>query len=88
MSIAGLLAYVMFIAIGLTSLINANRLWFSVMFLIYLGSICFATVGAVLRRGPARAFWMGFALFGWAFFYYSFHDQTDRMIGNPIILLS
>jgi len=52
------------------------------MFLAYLGAVSFATVGAYLQLGSARAFWIGFAIFVWVYFYYAFHDQTDRMVGN------
>ena len=36
--------------------------------LLALGAICGATVGAILRRGPGRGAWLGFAVFGWAYF--------------------
>ncbi len=33
-----------------------------------LGSLQAAILGILYRRGPARAFWIGYALFGWPVF--------------------
>jgi hypothetical protein len=36
--------------------------------MLIVGMLCTAILGAVFRRGPDRAFWLGFAVFGWVFF--------------------
>jgi len=44
---------------------DASAAWVAIAATITLGLLLTAVLGAVLRRGPARAFWLGFALFGW-----------------------
>lgn len=35
--------------------------------LLTLGTLCWASVAIFYRRGAARAFWSGFATFGWSY---------------------
>jgi hypothetical protein len=37
-----------------------------------LGLLCTSIPAICIRRGPARAFWIGFASFGWAFFLFGY----------------
>ncbi len=67
-SIRDLLTLVLFIGVGIAALRGATAIWASVMILAALGAICLATVGAALIRGAARPAWLGFAVFGWAYF--------------------
>jgi hypothetical protein len=67
-SIRTLLALILFIGVSIAALRGATAVWASVMILAALGAICGATVGAALIRGSARAAWLGFAVFGWAYF--------------------
>jgi hypothetical protein len=55
-------------ALGLAALRSPTALWASLVILLALGAVCGATVGAILRRGLARGAWLGFAVFGWAYF--------------------
>jgi hypothetical protein len=36
--------------------------------MLIVGMLCTSILGAFFRRGPDRAFWLGFAVFGWAYF--------------------
>ena len=67
-SIRALLSLILFIGVGIASLRGATAIWASVMILAALGAICTATVGAALIHGAARPEWLGFAVFGWAYF--------------------
>lgn len=44
-----------------------NELFLVVPPVVFLGSVCVATVGRLYRHGPNRAAWSTFALFGWVF---------------------
>src|SRR5262249_25141423 len=38
-----------------------------ILLLLTFGILCLAILGVVYRRGSRRAFWLGFALFGWVY---------------------
>jgi hypothetical protein len=66
-TIAGLLGFVSFTAIGLAALRSATDLWDSGVFGITLALLLISVLLAVHRTGVGRAYWLGFALFGWAY---------------------
>jgi hypothetical protein len=63
-SIAGLMAVVVFVAVGVAALRQASEIWAGILFALTLVMIGFAMLRAAYRTGPARASWAGFALFG------------------------
>src|SRR4051812_41066634 len=63
-SIAGLMGAVLVASLGLTALRSGSAIWAGMTFLVTCGVLALAVVGAVCRVGPARAWWLGFALFG------------------------
>ena len=65
--IAGLMGAVLVVALGLAALRNASEIWASVIFLLTCGLLCLAIVGTLCRRDAERAWWLGFALFGWGY---------------------
>src|SRR5262245_47171917 len=66
-SIAGLMAMVLVASIGLTALHSGSRTWAGTMFLLTCGVMALAIVGAACRGAGERAWWLGFALFGWGY---------------------
>lgn len=66
-SLKTLLASLTICAVGAMALRTGDwfwaRIWFSLFLAILLGSI----LGAIYRTGSRRAFWIGFALFGWTY---------------------
>ena len=66
-TIGSLLVLVVFLAVGLAALRGATEGWdsgvFGLTLLVLLGSVLLAAH----RDGPRRAYWLGFALFGWAY---------------------
>jgi hypothetical protein len=56
------------VAVGIAALRYPTAIWASLVILLALGAICGATVGASLLRGSRRGAWLGFAVFGWAYF--------------------
>ena len=55
-------------AIGFTALRQGGWLWASIWFTLTLAINLTAILAVVYRVGANRAFWVGFALFGWAHF--------------------
>jgi hypothetical protein len=65
--IAGLMGAVVVVALGLAALRNSSETWAGVTFVMTCGILCLAIVGVVCRDGAERAWWLGFALFGWGY---------------------
>lgn len=66
-SIKGLLAAVTMIAVGLVALLNASPLWDSIIVSLTLLLLLTALLSFACRPSPRRAFWIGFAIFGWGY---------------------
>jgi hypothetical protein len=66
-SLSGLIACVLACGLGLAALRNASPTWAGSMLLLTLGLLAVAVLGVVYRREERRAWWLGFALFGWGF---------------------
>jgi hypothetical protein len=66
-TIGGLLAVVVFVAVAIAALRAADDLWASSLFSLTVGALLVATLLAVHRTAEKRAFWLGFALFGWTY---------------------
>ena len=67
-SLAGSLWFVAFFALGFAAVLNPSNFWLGVTFLVTLGLLCASVLGAVLERSRGGVWWLGFALFGWAYF--------------------
>lgn len=65
-TIASLIGLVALIALGSAALVGATPDWARWAFSLVLAALSVATLGGLFARGPARAFWAGFALVGWA----------------------
>jgi hypothetical protein len=65
--IANLLVLVLFLAVGLAALRAATEPWDKALFGGTFVLLLVSVLLAVHRPGRARAFWLGFALFGWAY---------------------
>ena len=67
LTIAQLMAIVLLAGFGFAAMRNANDFWAIATFNLAIGLNATALVGAIVRRGRARAAWTGFAVFGWAY---------------------
>jgi len=74
-SIAGFFLVVTLVAFGLAASVSQSEMAGSAAFTVFLGLLCLATAGAILRPLPARAFWVGFALFGWTYWMCEFETE-------------
>jgi hypothetical protein len=66
-SIAGLMVVVLISALGVAALKAATPLWASIVLTTTLALLGLAILGAMFRSGDRRAFWAGFAVFGWGY---------------------
>ncbi|HWE37149.1 MAG TPA: hypothetical protein VG406_11335 [Isosphaeraceae bacterium] len=70
-TIAGLMGLVVVAAVGVAALRFASELWAGVLLIGTLAMLGAAVLGVVHRRGARRAWWQGFALFGWGYLFVS-----------------
>lgn len=56
------------IAVAIAALRAGDWPWARVLFTLTLGMLLLALLAACYRAGSSRAFWAGFALFGWTYF--------------------
>ena len=66
-SLAGLMGTILVLAIGVAALRDASETWAGVMLLLTLGLLGVSILGVIYRRDARRAWWVGFALFGWGY---------------------
>jgi hypothetical protein len=66
-SVFGLMALVLFLSIGIGALRLASAAWAGAMTLATPCALVWAILGVAYRRQGKRAFWLGFALFGWGY---------------------
>ena len=71
-SLAGLRGVVLASGISLAALRNASPTWAGVTLLLVLCLLTTSILGIAYRRRAARAWWLGFGLFGWGYFVLAF----------------
>jgi hypothetical protein len=64
-NIASLLGVILILGVGFAALREASDLWESGIFTLTLAALLISILLAVHRAGKRRAFWLGFAVFGW-----------------------
>jgi hypothetical protein len=65
--IVGLMGVVLIAALGMAALRNASEALAGVTYLMTAGMLSLAVVGIVCGNASERAWWLGFALFGWSY---------------------
>jgi len=76
-SIAGLMAVIVLVSVGLAGMRNPTTLWASALFTITVASLCTGTLGAIAGSGHARLTWAGMAVFGWVYLGFAFGLAGD-----------
>jgi hypothetical protein len=66
-NIASLLVIILVLGVGFAALRESNDLWESALFTATIGILLVSVLLAVYRQGLPRAFWLGFAVFGWSY---------------------
>jgi hypothetical protein len=62
-----LVILVLLLGVGFAALRESNAIWDSSIFSITLGVLLISILLAIHRTEKGRAFWIGFALFGWIY---------------------
>jgi hypothetical protein len=65
--IGSLLILVVLLGVGFAAMREANDLWDGIVLASAVGILMVSVLLAVHRRAERRAFWLGFALFGWVY---------------------
>ena len=91
-SIATLLVVVGLMAVGFAALRVSSRLWANASFSVVLLSLVVAIAALIYRQGPRRAFWAGFALFGWTYLILVFgpaplNGWKDWLVTVPVLAM-
>jgi hypothetical protein len=66
-SIAGLLVVILVLGVGFAALKESTDLWHSGLFTLTVGVLLISVLLAMHRSTAKRAYWIGFALFGWSY---------------------
>ena len=66
-SIAGLMGAVLTAALGLAALRSASETWAGAALLVTCAMLGLAVVSVASRAAAERAWWLGFAVFGWGY---------------------
>jgi hypothetical protein len=83
-SLAGSLGIVAVIAMGLAGMRSASSLWTTAAATVTLALLLSAVIAARLLDGPDRAFWAGFALFGWSYLVLVNWDWIGGQFGHDL----
>jgi hypothetical protein len=85
-TILGMMAVVAVVATALVALRSTLEIWASAYFSLTLVLLCTAIPGMTYRRGVRRAFWVGFAAFGWPYLILCFGPVPGTSIKPPPLL--
>ena|ERR1022692_2891731 len=66
-TIASLLCVILVLGVGFAALRESTELWESGILTVTLAALLISILLAIHRAGKRRAFWLGFALFGWIY---------------------
>ena len=86
-SIRQLLVWTAFIGFACVSLRSPSESWIATAFAVVLVILGATPMLVILRQGPERAYWMGFAVVGWlylALLLYSFALEPSSVNSNPL----
>jgi hypothetical protein len=83
-SLAGALGIVAVIAMGLAGMRSASSLWTTAAATVTLALLLSAMIAARLLDGLDRAFWAGFALFGWSYLLLANWDWIGGQFGHDL----
>ena len=83
-SLSTVLAIIAFIALGLAGLTSASGLATAATATVTLALLLAATLGAGLLAGSDRAFWLGFAVFGWTYLVLVNWDWIGGQFGHDL----
>ena len=83
-SLAASMAIIALIALGLAGMMSASRVWTAVAGTLTLALLLTALLAAGILTGIDRAFWTGFALFGWVYLLLVNWDWIRAQFGHDL----
>ena len=87
-SVAGLMAIVLLLALGLAALRANSEFWASAIFTAVVILLSASVVGAIVARGLTQSTSTGMAVFGWIYLVIAFGPWAKDTIGSPPLLTS
>lgn len=84
-TIAKLMSLVAVLAVGFAALRSGSEIWARVCLTATLAILAFAIVAVVYRREGHRAWWLGFALFGWGYAALTLVPVCRQELGGKLI---
>ena len=84
-SIGRLLLVIACCGVGFAALRSPSWIWASTVYSVVVASLAAATLNAVYRLGARRAFWTGFALYGWLYLGLNTYPRSDSNV-SPLIV--
>jgi WD40 repeat protein len=79
-NIANLLVVIFFLGVGFAALRESNEIWDGGIFTLTLGVLLTSTLLTIHRTESRRAFWLGFALFGWIYLALTLIPSTESRL--------
>jgi hypothetical protein len=79
-NIANLLVTILVLGVGFAALRESSDLWDNGVFTLTNGVLLISILLAVHRTEPRRAFWIGFALFGWVYLGLAFVPSIESRL--------
>ena len=79
-NIANLLVIILVLGVSFAALRESSALWESGIFTVTLGILLLSILLAVHRSESKRAFWLGFALLGWAYMLLTFVPSIESRL--------
>jgi hypothetical protein len=86
-SMKTVLALPVLVAMACAGLLYPNVVLAACLFLVALVLVLTGVAGAVFSRGPTRAYWIGFALFGATYLALAFYFERNISVVEPSIPL-
>ena len=87
-SLFGLVWVVVVAAFGFAALRHPSEVWETATLSAVLCALFVAIIGMVGSRRDSRAFWIGFALFGWAYLWLAFGEfrrYSQRLLTDHVL---
>ena len=83
-SVAWLLGMVVVLAVALAAMRTASVYWTAAAATITLALLLTGVLGGLFLRGSGRAFWAGFAIFGWVYLLFVNWDWIGAQFGHDL----
>lgn len=85
-SLKTLLVTFTIVAVSGTALLYANETWALITTTCACCCCVYAGLAAILAREHARSFWIGFAIFGWSYLWFSTNEREVDPSGHRVVV--